>query len=134
MTDMRGECMKKKANAKGNQPKRHRYKSEHRLQNAWKMDEQLKMAENRIRLYAKYYGVNVETAASELKMLGYNLTKRDINAMEQSIKQKELRNKRKRQQEETVESDWDEELTFFAGYTSNGVPYRTKREDLKDGS
>lgn len=129
-----GDVMKKKANRKGNQPKRHRYKREHRLANAWKIKDQLDSVKSRIKHYAKYYSINLKTAAIELRMLDYSLTEKEIQGMEQAIKAEELRQKRRLQKLEEENVDWDEGFSFIAGFTSGGAPYGTKRkEDLNNG-
>lgn len=122
---------KKKANS--SQPKRHRYQRKHRLQNVWKIEARLETVKNRVRLYAKYYGVHQGIAAHELEMLGYTIRDNERPSMEQLDKHQQRRkeNNRRREEKEEPVSDWDGQFSFIAGYTSGGVPFGTAK-DLDD--
>ncbi|ADH98810.1 hypothetical protein [Salisediminibacterium selenitireducens] len=125
--------MTKKKKANHSQPKRHRYQRKHRLKNVWKIESSLETVNNRVRFYAKYYGVHHGIAARELEMLGYTIRDNGWHSMEQRDKQQQRRQQQKRLREEEKEpvSDWDGRFSFIAGYTSGGVPYGTEK-DLDD--
>ncbi|MDP4099455.1 hypothetical protein OIN60_22315 [Paenibacillus sp. P96] len=92
-----------------------------------------------IRGYRKHFGVNAETAITELRMLGVQLSDDAVRKAKESeqaaAREKQLRKekRRKRQQEpQRGEDSWsDETFAYIAGYTGWGVPYGVTWEEME---
>lgn len=96
-----------------------------------------------IKGYRKYYGVNVESAIHELRLLGITLSEQETIQAIAGEKQRQLanqarKNKRlekaqhvKEQLEATRYSESDETYAYIAGYTNWGFPYGITWEEME---
>ncbi len=134
--------MVKKANRRPNKPvKKHRRGSmtkEERLAAAPKM-ALMKSPDvfYKIRRYASWYYVSAETAISELRSVGVEITDRDVSAFkryraEQKRMKRERREKLKQKQEIPLFDDSDETYAYIAGYTPWGFPYGVTWEQMEE--
>jgi hypothetical protein len=122
--------MKKKKNS--STPKRKRLNRKQRI-SATKNWIKTYNGKNVVKGYSNWFGVDLLCAIAELRMAGKiisvdyeDLIKKShhdkINQRKLNIENPEFK------QEQIIE--WDDDFEFIAGYTSNGVPYGIKRDEL----
>jgi len=118
----------------GNTPKRKRLKKPERL-NVAKSWIKTYNGKRIISGYAKWFGVDKICAINELKSIGVVipeiLEKQIINSHQLLLEQKnEKREKRNSEDAAVFLLDSDENFTFIVGYTSNGFPFGSTREEF----
>ncbi|MDO9615269.1 MAG: hypothetical protein Q7J86_12200 [Bacteroidota bacterium] len=118
----------------GNAPKRKRLKKPERL-NVAKSWIKTYNGKRIISGYAKWFGVDKICAVNELKSIGVVipeiLEKQIINSHQLLLEQKnEKREKRNSEDAAVFLLDSDENFTFIVGYTSNGFPFGSTREEF----
>lgn len=113
-----------------NTPRRKRYNRNARLQNAKKWAEQYD-GKNIAKGYSNWFGVDLICAITELEMLGYKFKQSYKEQVEKSLiaRQKQKENRKRK---EVIENYEDDTFYFIAGYTSNGVPFGIKREEMEE--
>lgn len=125
--------MKKKKHS--NTPKRKRLSREQRLSlaNDWLRSY---IGKNSVKGYSKWFGVDLLTSISELRLAGATISE---GYEQQIIKSNEAKIKLRKSKKTKLESqqnpfgEWDNEFDFIAGYTSNGVPYGIRKdEEIED--
>ena len=83
--------------------------------------------------YAKWFGIDKLAAIKELRLKGISINENRENQIIASLKTRN--EQRKRQSLQRMSKVIDEfsvsEYYFIGGYTSNGVPYGIKHEDMK---
>ena len=94
--------------------------------------------ENIIEDYRKRYGVDLLCAVVELRMLGADISEDYEYQLRQEeeyrrVSKKSKGRKNNQQQEEFLDGFSDETFAFIAGYTSGGVPFGLKWEEVDDG-
>jgi hypothetical protein len=91
---------------------------------------------NMVRGYARHFFVDLICAITELRMLCYQVPDEYELAVKRSIADRSLQRKKKREAKAAATNPPDDasdgEFTFIAGYTSNGVPYGIRREEMDD--
>jgi hypothetical protein len=111
---------------KANPPRRKRYNRDQRLQNAKTKWLLTTTAKNITKSYSKWYGVNLLCAIKELEILGFSFSDYYKEEVETSLINRQ-NEKRKRKEQKEVKDDYpfdsDEQFSFIAGYTGNGVPF-----------
>jgi hypothetical protein len=89
---------------------------------------------NMVRGYARHFSVDLICAITELRMLGYPVSEEYELAVKRSIADRTLQRKKKREAKAAAANPPDDmsngEFIFIAGYTSNGVPYGIRREEM----
>lgn len=76
--------------------------------------------------YSKWYGVDLLCAIKELEILGHRFSERYEKQIEISIENKANSNRRRKEERENrinFPYDHDDQFSFIAGYTENGVPF-----------
>jgi len=88
---------------------------------------------NIVKGYSNWFGVDLLCAIAELRITGENIS---INYEEkvrkshiERINQRKLKKERSEFEQEQI-NEWDEEFEFIAGYTTNGVPYGIRKEEI----
>lgn len=129
--------MAKKKKKQNLGPKRKRMNRKTRLIHA---QEWMKKYEgkNIIKGYAKWYGVDLICAMTELEMLGHPISgitkEKTKKSMADRIHQKKLQ-KEKRKQKQTFleeEFEFDYDFAFIAGYTEGGAPFGITYEEMEE--
>ncbi len=116
-------------------PRRKRYKRNQRLESAkkWLIDYSGKHI---VKGYAKWYGVDLLCAITELRMIGVQISEEYEILVKQSIeaksKAKRLKEKKAKEQQESFEGFSDDRFAYIAGYTSNGFPFGVTHEEMED--
>jgi hypothetical protein len=90
---------------------------------------------NIIKGYTKHFGVDKQCAIKELGLLGVEITEeRKKQILEAYNRNIELLRKKKKEKEKLLNSlmDHNEDFSFIASYTPNGVPYGTRWEEMGD--
>ena len=93
---------------------------------------------NIVRGYANWCGVDLLCAIVELKIAGQNISEVYESQVRKSNEDKILQRKKTKEKKESVEieseyiDDWESEFEFIAGYTSNGVPFGIRKDELCD--
>lgn len=126
---------KKKTKQKG--PKRKRLKRAGRLDNAkvWIKNYEGK---NIVKSYAKWYGVDIICAMTEIEMLGMTFSEKRKSQIKQELadskRQKSLRKKKRKVKEAMMEYDYDSDETFafIAGYTEGDIPFGITHEEMEE--
>jgi len=89
---------------------------------------------NLVRGYARHFSVDLICAITEMRMLGYTVSEEYESAVKRSIADRSLQRKKKREAKAAADNPLndvsDGEFSFIAGYTSNGVPYGIRREEI----
>ncbi|MCB9039551.1 MAG: hypothetical protein H6557_23280 [Lewinellaceae bacterium] len=118
-------------------PRRKRIKRNQRLDLArqWLRDYSGKHI---VKSYAKWYGVDILCAITELRMNGIQVSEEYEIQIKQSIEAKSwakrLKKERKNQRQELLEEYSDGRYAYIAGYTSNGVPFGIPHEEMEENS
>lgn len=115
---------------KNHGPKRKRMSRRCRLNSAKKWVVSCK-AKNIAKAYRKWYGVDYQCAFTELEMIGVKIDPQYKQQVLNSVESQRI-NKLKKKQEKEVDwfEDSDENFAYIAGYTSGGVPYGVRWEEL----
>ena len=77
-------------------------------------------------------------AIIELRIVGQNISEEYESQVRKSVKDKFLQRKKTKEKKESVEidkkyiDDWESEFEFIAGYTSNGIPFGIRKDELCD--
>lgn len=86
---------------------------------------------NKVRGYAKHFGVDLLCAIKELRLLDVEVSLDYENAVKNSClaisKKKNIKN------EQPIETDHDDVFGYIAGYTSGGAPYGLTWEEMEQG-
>lgn len=122
--------MKKKKN--GNTPKRKRLNRKQRI-SMTKNWIKTYNGKNVVKGYSNWFGVDLLCAIAELRMAGETISidyeERVKKSHQDKINQRKL-NKENSEFEQEQINEWDEDFEFIAGYTSNGVPYGIRKDEL----
>jgi hypothetical protein len=122
--------MKKKKNS--NTPKRKRLNRKQRI-SMTKDWIKTYNGKNVVKGYSNWFGVDLLCAITELRMAGETISidyeKRVKKSHQDKINQRKL-NKEKSEFEQEQINEWDDDFEFIAGYTSNGVPYGIRKDEL----
>jgi hypothetical protein len=91
---------------------------------------------NIVKGYSNWFGVDLLCAIAELRIAGEDISidyeeKIQKSHMER-INQRKLKKEHSEFEQEQI-NEWDEEFEFIAGYTSNGVPYGIRKEEIFEG-
>lgn len=91
---------------------------------------------NTVQGYHKHFGVNLLCAATELQMLGYEISLVYLAQLKaDEIRRQELSLKKRRTKELQIQientSDSNEDFCYIVGYTSNGVPFGITWEEAE---
>lgn len=113
---------------KNTTPRRKRMKRQARLQSA-KSWLTTYTGRNIIKGYKKWFGVDLECAIKELKLLEVKL---DEQYIENALKSKANMLARRKQKKYVYNEmyDSDENFYYIAGYTSSGFPYGVTWEEM----
>lgn len=89
------------------------------------------IGKNIIKGYKNWFGLDVECAIKELKMLGVKLDDQRVSQILMSNTQRiASRQKKLEEKKQALDySDSDDRFYFIAGYTSGGFPYGTTWEE-----
>ena len=125
----------KRKRKKKNTPRTKKMKKEARLESAKHWIPKY-TGKNLVKGYMKRYAVDELGALLDLRKLNKNITDEQIlearNKMENKIIQRRQIKERKRLEElEDLNSDSDENFAFIAGYTSGGTPYGVTWEEFE---
>ena len=92
---------------------------------------------NLVRGYSKHFGVDHLCAVYELEQLGYKISDDYKQQLKQNQlqKQREAEQRKAKKEREMEESllESDENFAFIAGYTTGGIPYGLKWDELDEG-
>jgi hypothetical protein len=88
---------------------------------------------NIVKGYSNWFGVDLFCAIAELRIAGEDISidyeeKIQKSHMER-INQRKLKKEHSEFEQEQI-NEWDEKFEFIAGYTSNGVPYGIRKEEI----
>lgn len=94
---------------------------------------------NPVQGYRKHFGVNLLCAATELQMLGYEISPvylAQLKAVKIGRQELNLQKRRMKELQTSIEAKTDSNETFYyiAGYTPNGFPYGISWEELEENS
>src|SRR5205814_8651787 len=93
---------------------------------------------NVIRKYAGYYGVDLVCAIKELRRLGISIDSEYEKQVKASIEDRLGKKLKKKMQQKLTESGygewWDDEFAYIVGFTSGGVPFGIRHEEIKEDS
>jgi hypothetical protein len=93
------------------------------------------IGKNPVRGYARHFSVDLICAIIELRMLGYTVTEEYELAVKRSIAVRSLQRKKYRESKAAAANPPDDtsnsEFIFIAGYTSNGLPFGVRREEME---
>lgn len=108
-------------------PRRKRMKRPQRLESAKNWLESYE-GNTVVKAYRKRYGVDFETAFTELALLGVPIDpgyrERVLqSAAAQAAAKQRKKAEQKEERERVMDIEADEQLAFIVGYTSGGVPY-----------
>ncbi len=88
---------------------------------------------NIVKGYSNWFGVDLLCAIAELRMAGETISvdyeERVKKSHQDKVNQRKL-NKENSEFEQEQINEWDEDFEFIAGYTSNGVPYGIRKDEL----
>ena len=90
---------------------------------------------NVVKGYARKYGVDLLCAIAELRLLGVEITTEYELAVCNTVAQKIAQNRLKKEaKKETAEIDELQggDFEFIAGYTTGGMPYGIRNEDIEE--
>ena len=86
--------------------------------------------------YAKWFGVDLPCAIIELRIVGQNISEEYESKVRKSMEDRFLQRKKAEEKKEQIEidnkyiDDWGSEFEFIAGYTSNGIPFGIRKDEL----
>lgn len=83
-----------------------------------------------MRSYAKWFGVDLLCAATELQLLGVPLSQEYLDALRTTVRERSRKRKKPipaKPLDDLIDSD--ESFAFIAGYTPDGVPYGVPWEE-----
>lgn len=125
--------MKKKKNS--STPKRKRLNRKQRI-SMTKNWTKTYNGKNFVKGYSNWFGVDLLCAITELRIAGETISIDYEECVRKShkdkINQRKL-NKENSEFEQELINEWDEDFEFIAGYTSNGVPYGIRKDELFEG-
>ena len=115
-------------------PRRKRMTRENRLQSATSTNFlETHQTKNIIRHYARWFGVDLLCAVTELRMLGMAIPAEREKTLKKSL---EARTEQKRMKREKnalpADPDSDENFAYIVGYTAGGFPYGTTWTELEE--
>lgn len=88
---------------------------------------------NVVKGYSNWFGVDLLCAIAELRMAGETISidyeERVKKLHRDRINQRKL-NKENSEFEHEQINEWDEDFEFIAGYTSNGMPYGIRKDEM----
>ena len=125
---------KKKQKKKTNAPKRKRLNRNQRIPKAKEWISNYN-GKNLVKGYSKWFGVDLLSAITELRLIGVPISKEYENEVIKSLnanKEKKMNNKTFKNFDDEIYTDLENEFEFIAGYTSNGFPYGIKKDELED--
>lgn len=114
-------------------PRHRRMTRERRLQSAASTNFlEAHQAKDAIRHYARWYGVDLLCAVTELRVLGMTISPECEECLKKSRKGR-IEQKRMKQEKNIfpAEPDSDEIFAYIAGYTAWGLPYGTTWKELE---
>ena len=91
---------------------------------------------NIVRGYANCFGVDLLCAIIELRIVGQNISEEYESQVRKSMEYRFLQRKKDKEKKEQIEIDnkymdnWESEFEFIAGYTSNGIPFGIRKDEL----
>jgi hypothetical protein len=88
---------------------------------------------NIVRGYARHFRVDLLAAIKELRMLGVTVTTEYETAVKHTMADRTEQNRKKKeakQNADTLKEFQDGEFAFIAGYTSGGLPYGVRWDDM----
>ncbi|MBA6316218.1 hypothetical protein [Cellulophaga baltica] len=122
--------MKKNSNT----PKRKRLNREQRI-SMTKNWIKTYNGKNIVKGYSNWFGVDLLCAIAELRMAGETISvdyeERVKKSYQDKINQRKL-NKENSEFEPELINELDEDFEFIAGYTSNGMPYGIRKDELME--
>ncbi len=126
---------KKKSNS-NNTPRRKRWTRDVRLQKAKQFVETY-TGKNLVKGYAKWFGVDLNCALTELQLAGITISgaekKKVKQAIETKTQLKKIKKEKQREKEERLMyEDSDEYFAFIIGYTEGGAPYGITHEEWEE--
>ena len=113
-------------------PCRKRLKRNQRLHNAKIKWLPTAVGKNLAKSYAKWYGVDLQCAITELELLGKTFSMHYKEQVKKAIEHKANENRKRKQEKEKhldYPLDYDETFSYIAGYTENGVPFGITYEE-----
>jgi len=125
---------KKKQKKKTNAPKRKRLNRNQRIPKAKEWISTYN-GKNPVKGYSKWFGVDLLSAITELRLIGVTISKEYENEVINSLnanKKKKKNNKTLTNFDNEIYTDLENEFEFIAGYTSNGFPYGIRKDELED--
>ena len=93
---------------------------------------------NIVRGYANWFGVDLLCAIIELRFVGQNISEEYESQVRKLVEDKFLQREKAKQKKEQIEidnkyiDDLESEFEFIAGYTSNGISYGVRKDELFD--
>jgi len=93
---------------------------------------------NIVKGYSNWFGVDLLCAIRELRIVGQIISEKYEIQVRKSVEDKILQRKNAKEKRERIEidneyiNDWESEFEFIVGYTSNGVPFGIKKDELFD--
>lgn len=93
---------------------------------------------NVVKGYSKWFGVDLLCAIAELRIAGENISLEYESKVRKSVEDSFLQRKKVKEKKERVEidneyiDDWESEFEFIAGYTSNGVSFGIRKDEIYD--
>lgn len=114
-------------------PRHRRMTRERRLQSAASTNFlEAHQAKDAIRHYARWYGVDLLCAVTELRVLGMTISPECEESLKKSLKGRIEQKRMKREKNIfPAEPDSDEIFAYIAGYTAWGLPYGTTWKELE---
>ena len=111
-------------------PKRKRLQRKQRLHNAKEVWLKQTNAKNIVKSYAKWYGIDLICAITELEMLGHPISENYKLLVKQEIEAKtKLRTERKQLLNSIDDDVSDENFAFIAGFTDGGLQFGITHEE-----
>jgi hypothetical protein len=127
--------MQRKEGKAGSTPRRKRMNRPARLQSArhWLATfSGTKIVE----AYARCFGVDLECAARELRLLGVDLDPRSLEALRMRLRDRGGRRKDAGAARDAIPEgyggEWDDDFAYIAGFTSGGAPFGVTWEELAE--
>jgi len=121
----------KKKKKKTNTPKRKRLNRNQRISKAKEWISTYN-GKNIVKGYSKWFGVDLLSAITELRLIGVTISKEYENKVKKSLNANKKKKKPLTNFDEELYTDLENQFEFIAGYTSNGFPYGVRKDELED--